>query len=266
MELHSDIWSKITEVLVLDIEKEAKRQCSYVWVEYGPLFKNLRRISKKARKGVIAQQRELLKRWFVPYNFWSYHRNVSRLYTYGKALKVITSLVIYPNGMTCSQRYYITYAVEKYNIQDTVGGVFEDAITHNQTRSHYEDLLSKIFPNIFDSSLATSMDAVSEETDELILDRFLPGTLTLSFFINTSNEIHTFLRFRCGKSHGPSIIHFPKKDIMYIFIHEHDSLVVSAKRMSGRFRFHIHQISKDPLIQSYIQALQSSLFTNVISV
>lgn len=264
MELNSDIWSKITEFLASETEREAKRKNIDVWTEYGRLFKDLRRISKKARRGVIAQQRELLKIWFKANNMRLTNVHY-RKYTYKRILDITIFHVKYPNGTNCPHRYCIAYDIKKYGRQ-CVRSIFTVGVRFAEVEKQYQDIKSKLFSNIVDTSFAASMDVTSEIMDTSTLDRALSYDPIMQYFVDTPNEIYVSLRFRNGKRHGPSIIHFPKKDIMYVFIYEHDTLVVSAKKMSGRFRFHVHETSKDPLIQSYVQALQSSLFTNVTSV
>ena len=260
MELNSDVWSKIVEFLTLEIEREAKLKNANVWFEYGRLFKDLRRISKRVRIGAIVHQRKLLTEWFDPHHTESIDTSYHRVYDYCKIMNTDVTYVKYPNGVQCPHRFRTHFTLKKHD--DKAFVIVAKYVTNY--RSTYEQqeqttLWAKLFPNI---EYPQPVDFYQNYEDSKIsnLDRLLSQNPNVIFSTGTPDEFHISVRFRDGKRYGPSTIHFPKKEITYIFIYEDDTLVVSAKKMSERFRLHIHKTSKDSLIQSYVRALKSSLF------
>ena len=254
MELNSDIWTKITEFLVIRCENETK-DCD-VWIEYGHLFKDLKRISKRARSGVIAYQRGVLHTWFFNHYPRSLDRTSTRKLTYGKSLNIQFSQVNYPNGFSCPYRLYFCVNFRKHMI-NSLNVVFTKDRVISELGNTCDNFLSKLFPDVDD----TRKRVRATSTSTSILSGLLSSRLSTKGYVDTPEEIHLFLDFHNGERYGPSVIHFPQKGITYIFIYEHDKLIVSTKTCGKQFKFHVHESSEDPLILSYIRGLRSSLFS-----
>ena len=253
MDFHADIWCKIAEFLAIQCVLETIDRKSNLRLSY--LFKDLRRISKRCRSGTIAYQRILLDRWFLPRYTRSVDTANRRVYEYGKIMKLVISQVKYPNNILHQHRLHCSYNIKKYGIQDFQLSAHDDTLTYapkmNSEREG-RNLWSKLFPGVIEHT-------VSKEEPVCIFDRIFKRFRRATRYIDTLNEINIRYGFHCGKRHYPTVIHFPKRDVTYIFIYEHDKLVVSAKRKPQKYRFQVHQIPEDPVILSYARALQSSL-------
>ena len=258
MELNSDIWDKITSFLAKITENEANAKKLHIWDEFGRLFRDLRRISKKARTGVISYQRRILNVWFDPQYTAPLDKSNIRSFSYGNVLDIVHTQVNYPNGIVCPYRFRSVFQLKKHNISTFSSG-FTTYIVNSEHKQRREDIWSKLFPNVDDP--LTSSQSLS--LPDRFPDHLLEGIIITFCYVDTPNEVNIFTRSQGGKRHGPSIIHFPKKEITYIFIYDQNSLIVSAKKKSQSFRFHLHTMSEDSSIQSYTRALYASLLPSI---
>ena len=259
MELNSDVWSKITEFLAIQCENETKSKKGDVWLEYGRLFKDLRRISKRCRSGVIAYQGKLLKVWFNQHFHRSLDKVNRRIHDYGKILSIHLSQLNYPNNVPCPYRFGCLFSFKKYNVKPFTS-LYTKNIVNTVSIQKRRDFWSKLFPDVPEPQ-QTFPQLPRGETYEgnVIFDTLLSGIRCQEHHIDIQSEVHISTRYDNGKRHGPTVIHFPQRDITYIFIYEIDILMISAKKRSQGIRFYVHGTPKDPLVLSYTRSLQSSL-------